>query len=415
VTDDPVHTPSPRRGFRPSRNFLVALSLILIVTAGALGYIHRHGGLRNSLAALDLASPDLTDVFGKQKLRVLVLGVDDNWTADDVMYTTASRSDTMMAIEIDLASKNVSVVSIPRDLWVHIPRSGFGKINEAIADGGPERSEKTVVDDLGFPAFDNYMVLKMDATKNIVDAIGGLDVDVEKDIDYDDNWGHFHVHLKKGLQHLNGDGVVGYIRFRHDPEGDFGRMRRQQQVIRILVHRFKDPSIIARLPSLIGIVQDNVRTDLTYDKLFYLAVGLRDLTPSMVHATQLPATIGWTDDQSVLYYDADLGRPIVERYMVAGFNGQFDPSVVHVSVHNGSGQPGAAAALAQYLRQRGFTVVDTGNAASFGATRTTVTALDQKVAGEVAKQLPMQDALVAVGPVQGADVDITIGRDYQAQ
>ena len=407
----------PPRPPRPGRVFLYSL-LALIVVVGAVSfgvYVKHKHGLQNALAELNLAQPDLTEIFGKQKLRVLVMGVDENWTENDQMYTNASRSDTMLAVNVDLASHQVGIISIPRDLWVHIPKSGYGKINEAIADAGPIRSEKTVVDNLDFPPFDNYVVLKIDATKNLVDAIGGLDVDVEKDMDYDDSWGHLHIHLKKGQQHLNGEQTVGYIRFRHDPEGDFGRMRRQRQVIGDLVKRIKDPAIFAKLPSLIGLVQQNVRTDLSYDKLFYLALALRDETPAMVHTAQLPVLEGFTDGESVLFYDAASGRPIVQKYIVAGFGNEFDPSTVHVIVHNGSGQPGAASALADYLRQRGFNVVSTGNASSFDNPKTRVTGADRNVAGEVAKRLPVKDADVTTGTVDGGDIEIVIGRDFRAQ
>jgi len=409
-------TPPPATP-KPARVFLwTALAVIAVVAAVSFGsWVHYKHGLRNALAGMDLAQPDLVEIFGKPKLRVLVLGLDENWTGKDEMYTNAARSDTMLAVNVDLASHQVAIVSIPRDLWVHIPKSGYGKINEAIADAGPLRSVKTVVDNLNFPPFDNYVVLRIDATKNMVNAIGGLDVNVEKDMDYDDSWGHLHIHLKKGPQHLNGEQTVGYIRFRHDPEGDFGRMRRQRQVIGDLVKRLKDPSIFAKLPSLIGLVQDNVRTDLSYDKLFYLALALRGETPAMVHTTQLPVLEGFTDGQSVLFYDAAAGKPIVQKYMVVGFSGEFDPSTVHVVVHNGSGQPGAASALADYLRQEGFDVVSTGNARTFDNPKTTVKGVDKNVAGEVAKRLPMKDADIATGDVDGGDIEIVIGRDYRAQ
>ena len=177
----------------------------------------------------------------------------------------------------------------------------------------------------------------------------------------------------------------------------------------------KNPEIITKLPSLIGLVQENVRTDLTYDKLFYLALALRDETPSMVHTVQLPVLEGFTDGQSVLFYDAATGRPVVKKYMVVGFGNEFDPSTVHVVVHNGSGQPGAASAMADYLRQRGFNVVSTGNASTFNNPRTKVTGADKNVAGQVAKQLPVKDADVETGDVTGGDIEIVIGRDYRAQ
>jgi len=101
--------------------------------------------------------------------------------------------------------------------------------------------------------------------------------------------------------------------------------------------------------------------------------------------------------------------------LVVGFGDQFDPSTVHVKVENGSGTPGAASAMADYLRRRGFTIVETGNAKSFHNAKTTITGPDQNIMGEVVKQLPVHNPLIAVGAVQGGDVDIVVGQDYRTQ
>lgn len=407
--------PQPGRR-RPPIRLAFVLLVIFIIGAGLSAYVQFKGGVRSALSSIPfIPAPDLTQVFGKQKLRVLVLGIDDNWTDNDIVYTTGARSDTILATSIDLASKNVGIVSIPRDTWVLIPKVGYAKINEAYADAGPQRAEATVEKNFGIPPFDYYLVLKMDATKNIVNALGGVDLNVEKDMDYDDSWGHLHIHLKKGFQHLDGEQAVGYIRFRHDAEGDLGRMRRQRQLIEVLARKLRSPSIALQLPALMNVVRENVRTNMPFDKMFALATSLRDVTPQMVHTAQVPVNVGWTAGESVLFADQGQAQAIVRKYLVIGFGSAFDPSTVHVKVFNGSGAPGAAAAIADYLRQRGFMVVETGNATSFNQNRTTVKGLDQRVAGEVAKQLPMRNVPIAVGPVDGGDIDIVVGRDYRAQ
>lgn len=392
----------------------VTLAILCIAATALVAFVMVKGGIPQAWNAL-VPPPDLRQVFGKEKLRVLVLGIDDNWTESDQLYTANTRTDTNIAVEVDLGGHNISVVSIPRDLWVDIPKDGYGKLNEAYGDAGPERTEATIVRNLGTPPFDYYVVLNINATKSIVDAIGGLDVNVEKDMDYDDSWGHLHIHLKKGAHHLTGEQSVGYIRFRHDPEGDYGRMRRQRQVVQLLVRRLKDPSIIARIPALIGVFKQNVRTDMPFDKMLKLAMGMQNVTPQMVHETEVPTNVGWTDGQSVLFADQTQMQAIVHKYLVVGFGVAFDPSTVHVKVENGSGTPGAASALADYLRQRGFTIVETGNAKTFNNRKTKITGNDQKVMGEVVKQLPVHNPLIAIGVVDGGDVDIVVGQDYRAQ
>ncbi|HKW44283.1 MAG TPA: LCP family protein [Candidatus Eremiobacteraceae bacterium] len=411
----PVEQESPQEPPQPGRKRTVALSIVLVVLvllgAGIAGYVQSTGGFRDLFRGT--FAPNLTEVFGKQKLRVLVMGVDDSWTNGDEVYTSASRSDTNIAVNIDLTSKNIAVLSIPRDIWVDIPKVGYAKLNEAIADAGPERTEATLTKNLGMPAFDYYLVLKIDATKNIVDAIGGVDVNVEKTMDYDDNWGHLHIHLKKGYQHLNGEQAVGYIRFRHDEEGDFGRMRRQRQVMQVLVARVKDPSIAMHIPALLSIVQKNVRTNIPADKMLALAFALRDITPQMVHTAEVPTDIGFTSGQSVLYFQPQTGADIIRKYLVVGFTGQFDPSTVRLKVENGSGKPGAATAMADFLRQKGFTVIETRNAKKFGVTETSITGPNGTIVALVAKQMPVTKVLTAIGLVEGGDIDIVVGKDYR--
>lgn len=410
----PESTPQPLpRPRKRTIGLAVALALLCIFATAVTAYVTVKGGIRQALEGV--FTPDLPTVFGKDQIRILVMGVDDSWTDTDEVYTSQSRSDTNIAVSIDLHSHQIGVVSIPRDLWVDIPKDGYGKLNEAIADGGPERTEATLEKNLGTPPFDYYMVLNINATKEVVDAIGGLDVDVEKDMDYDDNWGHLHIHLKKGPHHLDGDQVVGYIRFRHDPEGDFGRMRRQRQVVQLLVKRMKDPSIAMHAVPLIGVVRQNVRTNLSFEQMLDLAKGLQDVTPQMVHEAEVPANVGWTDGESVLFADQSQAQAIVHKYLVVGFGATFDPSTVHVKVENGSGTPGAASAMADYLRRRGFTIVETGNASTFNNPRTKITGADQKVVAEVVKDLPVHDPAIAVGTVQGGDVDIVVGQDYRTQ
>lgn len=403
--------PAPRR--RPSKTFFAIIAAVVVVVGALALFVSGHGSIGGALAPF-LPSPDLVQVFGKPNLRVIVMGLDENWTDSDVAYTAGARTDTLLAVNVDLASKQVNVVSIPRDLWVYIPKSGYGKINEAYGDGGPLRTKLTIEKNLDTPRFDYYVVLRLDATKNLVDALGGLDVNVEKDMDYDDNWGHLHIHLKKGFHHLSADEVVGYIRFRHDPEGDIGRMRRQRQVVQTLAKRLRDPSLALRLPALLGVFKDNVRTDIPFGRLYDLALGLRGMTPAQVHSAQLPADVGWTAGESVLFAKPE-ARKVVRTYLIAGFGNKFDPSTIHVRVENGSGTPGAASAMADFLRQRGFDVIETGNAKTFNNPKTTIKTADKKVAGEVAKQLPVKDPQIAVGPVDGVDVDIVIGLDYRIQ
>ncbi len=202
-------------------------------------------------------------VFGAQeRMNILVLGLDYNHDEQGIIYTKGSRSDTMMVVSLSKQAEFLNVVSIPRDTVVYIGDGyGYEKINSAYSYGGAEQAVATASDFLGIPIH-HYITVRAYSAIEIIDALGGLPIDVEKNMNYDDNWGNLHIHLKKGPQVLNGYDAVGYARFRMDEEGDRGRIRRQQQVIRALGGKLKEPALLSRLTQLARIVKENIDTDL---------------------------------------------------------------------------------------------------------------------------------------------------------
>lgn len=202
-------------------------------------------------------------VFGNNdRMNILILGIDYNHDSKGIVYTKGARSDTMMVMSLSREGKFLNLVSIPRDTKVYLGDGyGYDKINAAYSFGGVEQAKKVVSSFLGVPIH-HHLVVKVTGAKKLVDVIGGLPIDVEKDLDYDDNWGNLHIHLKKGPQILNGEQAVGYARFRMDEEGDRGRIRRQQQVIKALGSRVKEPALAAKFMSIAEVVKETLDTDL---------------------------------------------------------------------------------------------------------------------------------------------------------
>ncbi len=201
-------------------------------------------------------------VFGNNdRMNILILGIDYNHDSKGIIYTTGARSDTIMVMSLSREGKFLNLVSIPRDTRVYLGDGyGYDKINAAYSYGGVEQAKKVVSAFLGVPIH-HHLVVKVTGAKKLVDVIGGLPIDVEKDLDYDDNWGNLHIHLKKGPQVLTGEQAVGYARFRMDEEGDRGRIRRQQQVIKALGSRVKDPALAMKFPSIAEVVKETLDTD----------------------------------------------------------------------------------------------------------------------------------------------------------
>jgi polyisoprenyl-teichoic acid--peptidoglycan teichoic acid transferase len=211
-------------------------------------------------------------VFGStERLNILVVGIDYNYNNQGILYTKGARSDTIIVLSLSRDAQYFNVVSIPRDTQVLISSEyGHDKVNSAYSYGGINQTRQTVSDFLGIPIH-HHVILKVSGAKDVVDALGGLPINVEKNMDYDDNWGKLHIHLKKGPQVLDGEQAVGYARFRMDEEGDRGRIRRQQQVIRALGRKLKEPALLGRLNDLAKVVQQSIETDLKLLQMVDLA------------------------------------------------------------------------------------------------------------------------------------------------
>ena len=266
----------------------VALALLIVglgfLSVGAGYAIVEH---KNPVTALEqIFVPSPQQVFGRQNLLVLIEGLDYDYTNKDEEFSTNSRSDAIWAVNLDFANKRIYQLSIPRDMIATLPNGTQAKINQAQSDGGVKEAKSVIAGWLGIPAFDRYAVLRIDATKPLISAIGGVDVNVENSnclryktdctgetLDYDDSWGHLHIHLKEGMQHLSGEQAVAYMRFRHDWCSDPCRIMRQQQVLHAMIARLKGNQFntLMHIGDLIGIFHKYIQTDFSDSELLSLA------------------------------------------------------------------------------------------------------------------------------------------------
>ena len=238
------------------------------------------------------ADRDVAVAFGKHRLDVLVLGNQGD----------EGTSDTIILAHLDLDRHTATLVSIPRDAWVTVTGHRSMKINSVIGVGG-EKLTARVVSELTGATVDATMVVSPEGAKQIVDAMGGLNVAVEKRMDYDDNYGNLHIHLKPGEQFLTGGQVLEYMRFRHDADSDFGRMRRQQQVVREIAREMSQPAQWGKLPHLLALARKDVRTPLTDAQLQALVETYRSIDTNDVRTLTLPSKVGFVGDASVVFVD----------------------------------------------------------------------------------------------------------------
>ena len=195
----------------------------------------------------------------KEPFTVLIMGIED--------YATDGkngRTDSLMIATVDPKSQKVSLMSIPRDSRVTIAgKNKKDKINAAHAYGGEKMAIDTVENFLKVPV-DHYLKIDFQGFKGIVDAVGGVTVDVpfdfweRSDIDYDKK-----INFKQGKQDLNGEEALAYVRMRkQDPNGDYGRAARQRQVLAAVVHKLNSTSTVFKIKDLTTVIGKYVKTDI---------------------------------------------------------------------------------------------------------------------------------------------------------
>lgn len=287
---------------------LMLVAAICAVGYIAFGYFFPDKGLDN------LAPGDRLNL----KKNIVVLGVDER--SDDV-----GRSDTLFVVMFDSKTKSASLLSIPRDTRVRIPGHGWDKINHAYAYGGRELTQKTTEELLGLK-INNYVMVDFKGFTGLVDAIGGIDIDVEKDMYYHDTWDGFTIDLKKGRQHLDGKTAIQYVRYR-DEEGDIGRIRRQQHFLMAVYDKITSADMLLHIPGLAKQLTSMVKTDLPLSDMVELGKALHAMVKEKgLSMAMVPGTPKYIDGISYWLPDiTDLremmvkmqGATMTERYKSA--------------------------------------------------------------------------------------------------
>jgi polyisoprenyl-teichoic acid--peptidoglycan teichoic acid transferase len=228
----------------------------------------------------------LNEEVYNRPFTVLLMGVDtDN--------AKVGRSDTMILATVEPEKEKISLLSIPRDTRVKIYNRGMEKINHSYAYG-LESAIYTVEDYLQVPV-DFYATIDFKGFRGLVDEIGGLEVDVERKISFPDRITHQHFTLNPGVQHLNGMQTLNYSRYRYGPDGDFGRMRRQVQVIKALADQTADIRNIPKLKGILDVLGENFRTDINLTELVKIMLNLHNISGENIERIEMngySSTIG---------------------------------------------------------------------------------------------------------------------------
>jgi LCP family protein required for cell wall assembly len=361
----------------------------------------------------------------------------------------ATCTDTIMVMTVDPVTKTAGMLSIPRDMWVNIPGAGYGRINTAWAigenaklpGGGPALAMQTVSQFIGVPIH-YYVQVDFGTFVSFINLIGGIDVYVEEKMVLDpEGEGPDHFVLKPGdYRHLTGKRALAYARCRHESQGcsggDFGRAKRQQQVILAIRDKVLHPetftSLISQAPQLYAEFSSGIHTNMSLEDAIQLAVLARDIHVEEIKQGVIDTTMAIPTDTTINGVPANVLRPVPDLIRILRDEifipgGPLSPMAqgdaatlmqseeVKIRIINNTYAADLEQRTAALLNAQGMQVVEFG-APTGTASRTKVILYTSKLYGlRYLKELfglESPQIVIQPDPASTVDIEVRLGEDW---
>lgn len=342
------------------------------------------------------------------------------------------NTDVIIVAAINKATKQVSLLSIPRDLWVYIPNYGWSRINVAhkighrtgYPGGGPGLLKDTILMNFGIP-IDHWVRVDLRGFARAVDELGGVDMTVACPVNLSYHPGESEDGeerlLEPGVYHMDGTTALRYVRTRRGGS-DFDRARRQHQFLKALWHQTKSPDLLLKIPGLWSALKDSFQTDLDLGEILSLAPMALDLEPQRIRSRYINQnhTVDWTNAEGwrVLLPLYDKIQGVVASLYAPPSAGDEEVAGegARIQVQNGTYRPQLAMIAADQFRWYGLDVVDAGLADNPDYKQTQIVVFNEKpkALGLLTKLLGVKEENIIPqpDPNQPADIQVILGEDY---
>ena len=355
---------------------------------------------------------------------------------DHLVNSFHGLSDSMLLLRFDPEQEKVSVLSIPRDTRVNIRGYGVRKINHANDYGGPALTARVASDLLGGVKIDRYVRVNVQGVEKLIDALGGVTVDVPKDMKYNDFSQHLYIDLKKGVQHLDGDKAMQFLRFRYDEYGDISRVQRQQMLMRSAVEQTLKPATIVKIPKILSVIQSHLDTNLTVRELMALSNFASKTDRSRINMMMLPGDFNdpnervsyWVPNENKIHRlmtqhfelpknDADYAAIAENRYATLEGGSNISNPRIRISIQDSTDSQQTLQSSLDLLREAGYRQVSASKnwQEPLKTTRVIAQSGDNEAAEEIRSILGVGEVVVESTGVIGSDVTVQLGRDWKKQ
>lgn len=415
-----------KKKFRVLKAFL----LIIIILILAMGSFVIYSGYKNGWGISNMIATfvghDQETLKNLDELRVLLLGVSTD--------TTAVLTDTIMVASYNPKTQKASLLSIPRDTYVgrnEATANSYDKIN-ALYQTSTDKILSAVNNLTGLD-LQYYVVVDTEALIKLVDTIGGVEFNVPIDMDYDDSSQDLHIHLKAGLQVLDGEKAENVVRFRHNNDGssypssygdnDVGRMRTQREFITQVAKQTLQFKNIVKINEIIDIAYEYIETNLTLSVMKdYIPYAIKFNTEN-IQAGTLPGTNAKINGLWFLKADKTKAKELISQMFETE---QVEENTqneieednsanrnIKIEVLNGTNLNSSLSAVTTILKQKEYSILKTGNTTE--STYTTIIAngeTDEAIAEKIKETLGVGTVLTTQSTASKADITIIIGNDF---
>lgn len=297
---------------KKSTNFLLILFILLVGTL-IFAYVQYKAGISQSLENSELPQEEYEfngDIDQYGGTNILLLGSDAR-KGEEV-----SRADTIMVAQYHPDKGTYKIISLMRDMYVDIPGYGKNKINAAFALGGPELLRQTIKENFDLD-LKYYSIVNFEGFVHLIDEAfpNGVEIEIEKEMS--ENIG---VTLEPGLQRLDGKHLLGYVRFRQDAIGDFGRVERQQNALKEVASQITSVQTIPKLPKLIGVLTPFINTNMSSGDILYIGKDLLTNNNPEINSLRIPVDGSYTDQRisgigAVLAIDNEMNKEAIKGFL----------------------------------------------------------------------------------------------------
>ena len=398
---------------------LILFIFVGIVIGAVIVYAKMYG------KDFDIKNGIFTD--NREPVTVLIAG----------LHPDGPLTDFIMVAKYNPKTGKINALSIPRD--TKVVGTIDGKINSAYAKGKDIEKLKDKVKEVTSLKVDYYVILDTATVRKMVDAIGGIPMNVPINMYYDDEEQGLHINLKKGYQVLDGKKAEQFIRFRKNNDGtgyllgDVDRVKAQHEFIKAAIEQVLKPSTLLKLPDLISMGFQSVKTDMKLTEILSYADDIKSFNKENLRLESLPGGGDYINNISYFIHDPVATKKLVNEMFVQeiSLNDESETkenetkesntketkskSEITIEVLNATSRSGLASSVAEKLKDEGYNVTKIGNYKTTSNMTTTI--ISRTDSNEYAKKVK---SFLGIGTVktekeESSKVDVTVilGSDYK--